>query len=291
MTQNTNIDELLKPTTEFIEQYLLRVEQGREYSKKQNVVFSCLARNISSVLMDNLSFLFDLNENIFNRVDIVVFENDSSDDTKKVLSACKNYYGNHLHILSEDYGDSWFNSSMTKDIARSNDRTINMAKYRNICKKYINEHLYNKSYAIVLDLDFQQISINGLLNTFGHLANDIAIGGVVGNAYEIKNRSNSSLPLLWNYDSWAFRHTWWLDKEKEIDWYDCMLWFGLWTPSPGLPIMKVNSAFGGMAIYPIHTYLSADYEGYDCEHVCFHKNLYKNPHFNLYLNPSQVMIL
>lgn len=57
-----------------------------------------------------------------------------------------------------------------------------------------------------------------------------------------------------------------------------------------ISLLRVNSAFGGLCTYKTKWLKCAEYEGYDCEHVCFHKNLYKYTEFNLSLNPSQTIL-
>ena len=60
----------------------------------------------------------------------------------------------------------------------------------------------------------------------------------------------------------------------------------------GLPIIPVNSAFGGMVIYKMDKFKVGTYDGIDCEHVCFHYNLKQNiSNFQLVLNPSQIMLV
>lgn len=285
------VDDLLPPSPEFLDNYRSNIKTGQEFCKSLNITFVGLVRNLESSLYENINFLQSLGSSIFKHSNIVVFENDSTDSTKNILSILKRMLGDELHIFINDFGAPIFNSSMPIDQARSNERTTNLANYRNICKSYIKENLSDTKYTIVIDLDFKQISINGLFNTFGILAQNPDITAMVGNAYELKNLFHKEKKNLWNYDSWAFRHTWWNDKALEISWYDPMLWFGFWIPAPGLPTIKVNSAFGGMAVYPTDIYISTDYEGYDCEHVCFHKNLYKTPNFSLHLNPSQIILL
>lgn len=243
------IDDLLPPSPEFVDEYHKTIAIGKEYCKSLDIVFVGLARNLESKIYDNINWLESVGTDLFKNSDIVVFENDSDDSTKSILGILQKMLGNKLHLLMNNFGASFFNSAMPIDRARSNERTTNLADYRNTCRSYIKNNLAYKNYIIVLDLDFKEISINGLLHSFGVLATNKNIKSVVGNSYELKHIFNPEKYNLWNYDSWAFRKDWWLDKSLEVSWYDPMLWFGFWIPSPGLPTIKVNSAFGGMAIY------------------------------------------
>lgn len=285
------IDDLLQPYSYSKEDYWANVDKGREYCSNIDIVFTGLARNISDKVYDNINLLFGLNKDIFNNVDIVVYENDSEDDTREKLNLAQRIIKNRLHILGQNDNTKFFHSNMPANIARSLERTESLSRYRNICKDYIKNNLSEKKFVIVIDLDFKEISINGLLHSFGLLSTFSDISALAGNAYELNNFMYKDQKTLWNYDSWAFRQNWWQDWSKEVSWYNPMIWFGFWTPFPGLPIIRINSAFGGMAIYRKDFFVSANYEGYDCEHVCFHKNLYKDPRFTLYLNPAQIILL
>lgn len=278
------IDELLHPSPEFMEDYLATIQLGKQFCTNKDIAFVGLARNIDQCLGRNIKLLSSL-EQYFNNIDIVIFENDSNDKTKDILLDSKEIYKDKLHVLSDNYGARHFGS--TKDIERTNA----FANYRNICKNYVEAHLSSKHFIIVIDLDFVDISINGLLHSFGKLSMNHSIKAIAGNSYSLEYLFNYPYKILWNYDCWAFRHNWWSDLQNLSTLNNTMLWFGLWVLPPGTPMIRVNSAFGGMVVYDTKSYLSANYEGYDCEHVCFHKNLCKNTDFCLYLNPSQVTLL
>jgi hypothetical protein len=285
-----SIDELLHPSAEFTESYYNTIEIGKKFAINSEIVFTGLARNISRQAFDSINRLFELSGTIFKDVNLVIFENDSTDSTKQILDSCQKIYKDKLYFHSEDNGGIQFSSAMNPSLARSSERTIPMAKYRNYCKNYIKDNLQYKDFTIVIDLDFTEISVNGLLHSFGILSSQQEIKAIAGNNFQLKNIFSMEHQNLWNYDSWAFRQNWWNDKFTEGGWFDPMLWFGFWTPLPGMPTIRVNSAFGGMAIYRMKEFLSADYDGYDCEHVCFHKNLYSNQDFIMVLNPAQVIL-
>lgn len=41
----------------------------------------------------------------------------------------------------------------------------------------------------------------------------------------------------------------------------------------GEPLLPVESCFGGLGLYRMAAFLSAEYGGGDCEHVVFHQRL------------------
>jgi hypothetical protein len=260
---------------EFIDVYTEKINEGSTFIKDKNICITGLARNIESTIDNSLEYLSAICS-LFNSCNSVIFENDSTDNTKNILTSWQN---KHNHLISYS-----LNATHPTGSSKSRLRTEALAKYRNICKQFIADKFTNLDYIMVIDLDFRGIDINGILNSFGWLSSS-EIDAIVGSCYMILQDEHNNRTAL-NYDSWAFRQNWWNDNQEK------MPWFSRWFPFIGSPPMKVNSAFGGIGIYKADQYLSCDYEGYDCEHVCFHKNLYnKYINFNLCLNPSQLFII
>ena len=69
-------------------------------------------------------------------------------------------------------------------------------------------------------------------------------------------------------------------------------WGYSWLPPVGSNPAIVASAFGGLCIYRTEAYLRGTYAGEeDVEHVPFHQSIAKATYQNIYLNPSQRMIM
>lgn len=277
----SNIDNLLKVIEPYSSLYETTIKNGKEYAKDKNIVITCLIRDVSSVFNANLSKIINFSSIYFNSYKIFFFENDSTDDTKNKLYdiASKN---SNISYISQDYKRPKFGSVKDKE------RTIALAEYRNTCKEYIENKYKNIDYVIVLDFDFIDFSIDGLMNSFGWFSSDNRIKAIAGNSFTVRNIF-SNVSGIWNYDSWAYRGSWWPDMSNyPASSYDPMFWFGLWIPPVGSTPFQVNSAFGGCCIYKSNYYFNGSYDGSDCEHVRFHYSLYKNfTDFQLFLNPSQ----
>lgn len=283
-----NIEDLLKPTEPHINQYNHYINSGKAHLAKSSIAFACLIRDVESVLEKNVDKVINFCNTYAKNYNIVFFENDSTDNTKKKLSEIKTKYSN-IEYISRDYGREKFGP------VKSKIRTIALAEYRNELKDFIQKQ-YTTDYIIVFDFDFIDFSENGILNSFGWLSEYDSFGAIAGNSFEIRKViPGTASNDLWNYDSWAYRHCWWEDLTQyqayENRNYDPMLWFGLHIPPIGSTPFKVNSAFGGSCIYRSNYYYNGTYEGSDCEHVTFHHSLYNDNSFQLFLNPSQIMVL
>lgn len=277
-----DISEYFQITPEFIDAYNEKVRIGREYLSGLNVGILCIARDLEATHKQFFN-TYETIKNITNKTRLFIYENDSVDNTVNIL---KHYKENDkdFDYISENLNRVKYGQS--KDL----ERTQRLSSYRNKCLEYAKDHFHDTDYIVVLDCDFADFSVGGLVNSFGWLKTNPEIDGIAGFSYEYKNTlwNNKS---LWNYDCWAFRWTWWEDQQKfQYSPQNTMLWFGLWIPVLGSPVFKVNSAFGGCATYKTKLYLEGKYSGEDCEHVTMHKYLNDTNQFNLYVNPSQVML-
>lgn len=283
------INDVLSVQSIYKKEYDELVDCGRKYIKDKKIAVVGLCRNIETIIDKNIQKIVNLLKDNCNEYKIILFENDSIDNTKlKIENWIKT--NNNIILISKNLNRPQYGS------VKDNNRTTYLAEYRNLLKEYLYKNYHDYDLVIVIDTDFQDFSEDGILNTFGWFSVNENIDAMCGNSFQIKNIFSESKSSLWNYDSWAFRFTWWNDwqtvPESKFYNYNPMFWFGLWILPPGSKPIKINSGFGGCCIYKLQKYLTGKYDGFDCEHVCFHYDLKdKNENFNLFLNPSQIMLL
>lgn len=270
--------------------YNTKITKGKQLLQNKDIVLISLVRNVDKILDRNIKIIIEFFSQHCKSLKHIFFENDSIDNTKEILSKYEKEYPNIIHSISENLNRKHYGSIKDKD------RLIALSEYRNKTKSYANQ--FQSDYIIVLDMDFNSISTNGILNSFGWMSEHQPIKAMAGNSFEYKlSDPKSKIKNLWNYDSWAYRGSWWNDlqyhKPSLINNIDPMLWFGLFIPPLGSTPTMVNSAFGGCCIYESKFYLDDQikYLSYDCEHVTLHYQLYKKyPNFKLFLNPSQIIL-
>lgn len=283
-SKKTLIGQMFGVSPELYSDYVKMTNIGKEYLSNIGIGIVGLCRNNSAKINNFFNIAHYLSSQA-KQTQIFIYENDSTDDTVAQLEKFGSYHDNFAFISDtlnrKQYGQ-------VKDL----ERTQNLAEYRNKCLDYIrNNFSDNIEYIIVMDTDLLEISIEGFFNSFGWLkTNKDIISAICGFSYTF----NKSRGMLWNYDSWAFRWTWWEDQlqySHHLN-YNPSMWFGFWCPYIGSSPIAVNSGFGGYCIYRKKDLLKTRYEGNDCEHVCLHKNLKKTiPNFQLYANPSQITLL
>lgn len=277
---------------EFSETYYSKINSGKSFLLNKQIVVVGLVRNLEHILYANINSILNIKQ-YCPRTHFFLYENDSSDKTVSILKKCKKNISN-FEFRSESLDLKSFDHQTleSKLELKSIERTTNLANHRNVCLSYIRDYLPESDFTIVMDMDFEKFSLDGILNSFGWLSENYA-DALVGTSFQLKNLFNQEHKNLWNYDCWAYRGSWWDDLQKYSNTYgyDPMLWFGFWQLPIGSQPIQVNSAFGGIGIYKTQHYISVEYEGYDCEHVCLHKNLKnKYPNYKLCINPSQLML-
>jgi hypothetical protein len=262
---------------EFSESYHKYIAEGIDFLQDKNICITGLIKNGESHINNKLAF-FQKFKNYCNNLDIIIYENDSTDNTVDILRSWASENIN-FKIISEK-----LNAKHRGHPFKDADRVLAMASYRNKCLDYIKTHV-SSTYIIIIDLDYKEISLDGILNSFGWIKNNSRINIMAGFSYQQHNNG-----LLTNYDSWAYRGNWWGDYQSDKNF---AYTFINWRPFIGSEPFQVNSAFGGICIYKKDIFIKGHYSGEDCEHVTFHRSIKdRNPlEYGMYVNPSQIMVL
>lgn len=259
------------PDERLAAEYWSRVEQGRHRMAQRSVVICGLVRDLGG-LADLLTARLDQLGSLFADFRVVLYENDSRDDTADRLQ-CWAAREPRAELLSEKRGDPV--NPGTRCLARAE----RMAVYRNRCHAHVRQHHAHCDDVIVADTDLAEgWSYDGIANTFGHQNWD----GVGSNGIIYRRRRWQPNAML-QYDAWAFR-------QRGSDAPLACRSVNQMTFRRGEPLVPVNSCFGGLAVYRMAAFLSASYSGEDTEHVPFHRRMRAAGCGNLFLNPSQIAL-
>ena len=272
MTPEVNFPENLFPAIrERRSDYRDLVKSGLNRMQQSSAVICGLARDVAEILPVTITRLERIGQR-FGDYRIVIYENDSRDDTRSLLVhwADRNP---RVHAITEQIGDP------VNVPARCLQRAARMANYRNRCLDVLRSEYPHFDYALVVDTDLQGgWSDDGLANTFGHDGWDF-----VGSNGIIFKRLGRELNVPIQYDAWAFR----VDEAfsalptrqvNEMTW------------PPGGPLIPVTSCFGGLGVYRMDAILSARYAGWDSEHIPLHCEMRRNGFQRMFLNPSQIAL-
>ncbi len=264
-------EDLFPVSPELWTDYRQVLTLGQSRMRQSTAVICGLARDVAEILPVTIARIERIGER-FSDYRVVIYENDSTDDTRPLLLAWAQR-NPRVRVIVETIGDP------VNPCARCLHRAARMANYRNRCLDVLKSEFANFDYALVLDTDLKGgWSIDGIANTFGHDGWDF-----VGSNGIIFKRLGRDLNVPIQYDAWAFR----LD-EKFSAMPTSAVNFLRWQR--GQPLVPVTSCFGGLGVYRIKALLSARYSGWDSEHIPLHQEMRNNGFHRMFINPSQIAL-
>ncbi|MCG8456045.1 MAG: hypothetical protein MI919_07170 [Holophagales bacterium] len=248
-----------------------RVLEGRRIMADKRVLFCGLARDVAVHLPSVIRHIERAGA-AFLDYRVVVFENDSEDDTVEALRSWTER-NRRVTLLTDRLGwPKWCQDE-------SSERMNAMAEARNRVLDAV-AHLPDFDHVVVLDLDLPKgFSSDGLATTFADDGWD-----VVGSNSLWVPAVGPPPPHAKYFDTWAFRSR--DDVAAPPATGEDSLAF-----ERGRPWVPVVSCFGGLAVYSFEAFTcGARYAGPECEHVAFHRGLRSRGYGRQFLNPSQIVL-
>ena len=241
----------------------LSKEELSDKMKKYSVIFGGTARNVGPHIKNALDNI-DRCGNRFNKYQVIIYENDSSDDTRKILNDNKK---DNYHYIFED---NITEPRRTFRLANGRQKVLDKAKELNKNNEY--------DFYIVVDLD-ERMETGSYVDTietcFINENWDVLCGNQLDEYYDIWTIRRKG---EFDYD---FLNE--PDKHKNFS--------GRLKYDPGM-LLEVDAAFGGIAIYRMKSlddeckYTGDWGDGREqCEHVPFTKCL-KSKGNKIYINTS-----
>lgn len=264
--------------------YLQRI---MEKMKQKRVVICGCGMNVAKYISANIELMYKMGIQ-FGDFSIIIFENNSQDNTREILLQLKKElnYKNKLHLLLGENIEMKY-------------RPERIAYCRNKILDYVKQNFAIFDYMIVMDMDDMLYKKSPDKFLFECFAND-----------NLKWNAQFANYMPKYYDIWAYR-------EKGILETDCWLNYvvgrfrGLsheWCENnyvanyskyihPQLPPIMVQSAFGGLGIYNLQhviksnsKYIGINENNQICEHVLFNKSLFANENdTKLYIQPKWII--
>ncbi|MFM7135483.1 MAG: hypothetical protein ACKO1M_00225, partial [Planctomycetota bacterium] len=219
-------EDAFPPNSEFAEAYLAACQRGYAAMGQTRVAITGLARDVGRILPLSIRRVENL-ARCFAAARVVVFENDSRDDTRLLL--CK-WAGDdpRVEAMSERLEDP------VNPATRCLDRAGRMAFYRQRCQERVLELCPTFDAVIIIDFDVQGgFSIDGIASSFGWPGWDF-----VGANGLICRRHGLAMNALRQYDTWAMRF------DADLTPLSTAAAGGL-VYERGAPLVPVTSCFGG----------------------------------------------
>jgi hypothetical protein len=259
-------DVLLPPDAEFSRDYVRDVKHGRHAAADATVALVAICRNAMPFLPQTLR-LVEETGSMFREWSAFIYENDSTDETKDVLSEWAD--GQQRHASLNVNGRPHLNGTIEPV------RTHALAEYRAACQEFV-RHGETPGFVIVFDTDaWGGWSVDGVATSVAQLAADRSWYGLASYSWAEVMQPAGPTPI--HYDAFAARLNHWQRRDQN--------WFHVWHPPIGSPPVEFRSAFGQLAVYRGERFLQGRYSGEDCEHVMFHRSIAANGG-RFGLNPS-----
>lgn len=261
-----------RPADRFSVEYCQRLDEGYERLRNSRVVIAGLARNVEWILPWT-SARIDYLSSLCKRAEVLIYENDSSDQTVAMLQRWSNQRRRRIHLISESHDDP------VHPPKRCLDRAERMAHYRSVCQAEILHRFSDFDYVILIDTDLiGGFSYDGIAHTMGYNTWDF-----VGSNGIIYKRLGLSLNCVAHYDAWAYR------EDQEFTPLSAR-YINRLNFKRGEPMIPLYSCFGGMGIYRMQAFQAGEYDGKDTEHVGFHRSMRQKGFGQQFLNPSQIAV-
>jgi len=233
--------------------------------KKYNIVFGATVRNVEPFIKKNLEYIDQCGKQ-FKNYKVIIYENDSSDNTRNIL--LENKKDNYTYIFEDNIKEPL--------------RTMRISNGRNKVLEKVKETNYD--YMIMIDLDDVNNSgkfIDSIKTCFEYTGWDILTGNQSGNYYDLwALRKKNDM----EFDCWKM-----VRESKSPDANNLYVWSKYKQYDSG-QLLDVDSAFGGIAIYKLSSipneckYVGKYDDGNElCEHVEFNRCIKKNGG-NIYIN-------
>lgn len=260
--------------------------------KKSSIIICSIVRNAEKGLVRNIPVIKSLCQK-FADYKIIVYENDSTDKTKKILQSWMDEDKTHVVALLN-------NRDSSKTIPKSKDVNVNpffsykrierMATLRNQYMKYIEQNGLVADYLMVVDLDVAQLFLSAIMSSFG---DDIPCWDAV-TAYgystspSLKRRYHDTYALV-ELNAMEIPQTEKSIKNAALSFAN-QLKKNIW--------IQVDSAFGGLAIYRFECIKGLHYQvltnnddqvEVKCEHQSIYQQMRQQGYKNIFVNPQMLL--
>lgn len=272
--------------------------------EKLKVAICGCTKNSADYIKNEINSILNLSQ-LFLSLDIVIYENDSTDNTVKILKSMEK--DNTISLISE--------SGIQTRLQR---RTMIIAHGRNKLVEFVNStDAYD--YMIMIDLDnvMAEFDKQGLIDAFSYDLDtwDVLTGNCHGKYYDIwalrlnKNKWSDDHEKIWNscidYDCWD------MINHRRQQGFNVRIRhiqpFQKHIPRE-LSLLQVDSSFGGIGIYKVSKIKNCRYYGFTrycsckkynifpgrciwetCEHVSFHKDMIEKHNAKIFICPQLII--
>ena len=235
-------------------------------TEKKSILVTGIARDVARIIPKEINRIEKELKNIFELVSFLVIESDSKDNTMQVLYDVKSKKSNFNY---KSLGN--IESTLPNRIER-------LAFCRNTYVKEIRENKLYKEIDFIAIIDFDIRNNRLKLDDLKKLINETSWSAIFANQAGLY------------YDIYALRKKGWVESDcfgeyKKLsanmspqDAKEIAIWSKMKKIKKNMPLIPVDSAFGGLGIYKKSVFMKFDYtlspeQLHESEHVSLHKQI------------------
>lgn len=251
-------------------------------------LFICsIVRNAEKGLRKNIPVIEEIFGS-FRSVKVFVYENDSTDGTKKLLKEWAERHpsivnislNNNIHVPASPASPDGVNPFFSRK------RIEKMVFLRNQYLNYVEESGWDGDYLMIVDLDVVELCAKTILESF---QTSLEWDAVSAYGYSLSPKLRERY-----HDTYAYRKKTvaYSEPQTEHDIFGSQDDFKSYRLSESL--LPVSSAFGGLAIYRWEAIKGLRYElepndddrvEVYCEHRSIYRQMYERGYCNFFINP------
>jgi hypothetical protein len=266
------------------------VKNGYSIMRDNTIVFTGLCINIEKNIPLLKSRIEHLG-NYFKEYKFVIFENDSTDNTRDLIKEWSKHNPNIILVpcVEEEDCKLRVNKAISSGTF-SSDRMKRMANYRNRLLDFIKQKYINYNYLMMFDLDISgPWYIDGIADSFSKsnkwdVVTAFGLNGITG---------TFGKPVY--YDFIAYRDDKLNVNKNILDFIDII--YKMDNIKNKNKLIKTTSSFAGMAIYKMDIFKNPNINYtpidniYICEHIILADNMIRNGYDNIYINPNMMILV
>ena len=255
------------------------------------IIICSIVKNAERGLKVNIPVINELCSR-FKDFRIVVYENDSTDQTKDLLRRWALCDKERIHVLLNDTGASSTipsKSDVSCNPFFSKRRIEKMTRLRNFYMEYVDEKGWAADYFMVVDLDVARLFVEPVISTLKANKDwDVVTAFGYSRSPRLSKRYHDGYALTMVGDE--------NNPQTEEKIYSMPGILGKLKPDDDW--LKVYSAFGGLAVYKFEAVKGLRYKVLPnndprvevrCEHFSLCKQIHERGYDNVYIVPSMVL--
>lgn len=255
--------------------------------RNKSIIVCSIVRDAERGLRKNIPVIRELCR-WFGEYKVVVFENDSKDRTKQLLTEWMDNDSERVFAFMKDTDGKTTIPTFKESKGNpffGHKRIDRMAALRNQYMDLLWERGWEADYLMVVDLDVTRIDLKGVISSFDET---IAWDAVTAYGY-----SFGPTMRLRYHDTYAL--SMYGDETPQTEQKIADMSYQLASVGNGKRWFRVASAFGGLAIYKMDAVKGLRYEVYEnadkqvevkCEHYSIYKQMRERGYDKVYINPQ-----